>query len=316
MTYTNPNPFTPQKEDVEVRLQMQKVLVGVYEDLSYSPTRARLTKRAADPVSPQDSYYFPKNVTGAMIRPVYEKALETLGMTQEEYLKLADNPAFSFQKLRSDIDARYHEQMNKTPTGSPLVPSVRFDADLVSAYEEACHISEEQRITTIVSKHYPFNYSFFKLHVTDDIVRPIYARALNVMGITEEEFLSNPDQIYENRSYIRERMKACLPSIPDPSISTAEMKEYGFNDQNILPMRRETAEDLYEKMLPIYGLKKDSSMFLVKNLYELDCHAKDGGIFGIHSVTWKTWSEQVGSQPAMNDLNLNKPANSFTMKLE
>ena len=79
--------------------------------------------------------------------------------------------------------------------------------------------------------------------------------------------------------------------MPDPSISAAEMKEYGYAWGGMLPMREEAAAEVM-KTCSVYRLYADNSEGMVLDAKEIHDHAAKGGIFGVEKVEWKAALER------------------------
>lgn len=82
----------------------------------------------------------------------------------------------------------------------------RYSADLVATYEELTKCPPEKQLTAYfgdLSLHY------FKYGVTDDEVRNVYAKALDAMKMTEDEFNAQSDRFrcrYNIIKHMRESM--------------------------------------------------------------------------------------------------------------
>lgn len=74
---------------------------------------------------------------------------------------------------------------------------------------------------------------------------------------------------------------------PDTSITTDEMKEYGYAWGGMLPMREEAATTVLEKSgCEVFKLYADNSESRVNDAAEIAEHAKRGGLFGIEKEAW------------------------------
>ena len=79
--------------------------------------------------------------------------------------------------------------------------------------------------------------------------------------------------------------------MPDPSITTDEMKDYGYAWGGMLPMREEAATEVM-KTCSVYRLYGDNTEGLVLDVKEIHDHAAKGGIFGVEKVEWKAALER------------------------
>lgn len=73
--------------------------------------------------------------------------------------------------------------------------------------------------------------------------------------------------------------------LPDDSITTDEMKNYGYAWGGMLPLREEAAAEVM-KTCTIYRLYGDNTEGMVEDSAELKAHAAQGGIFGVEKVDW------------------------------
>ena len=79
--------------------------------------------------------------------------------------------------------------------------------------------------------------------------------------------------------------------MPDPSITTDKMKDYGYAWGGMLPMREEAAAEVM-KTCSVYRLYGDNTEGLVLDAKEIHDHAAKGGIFGVEKVEWKAALER------------------------
>jgi len=71
--------------------------------------------------------------------------------------------------------------------------------------------------------------------------------------------------------------------LPDPDISIKERNSYGYLDDEMLPLSRERAAELFEQGLSVYLLYEDDTEAMAFDLEDIDNHS---GIFGIHRTDW------------------------------
>jgi len=76
-----------------------------------------------------------------------------------------------------------------------------------------------------------------------------------------------------------------VSSLPDPSITIQDMKEYGYSWGGMLPVREEAAKELISSY-PIYKLYYDNTEGLCDEPSEIADHAAKTGIFGIEKTDW------------------------------
>ena len=71
--------------------------------------------------------------------------------------------------------------------------------------------------------------------------------------------------------------------LPDTDISIADRNSYGYLDDEMLPLSRERAAELFEQDLTVYLLYEDDTEAMVFDREDIDNHS---GIFGIQRTDW------------------------------
>lgn len=82
--------------------------------------------------------------------------------------------------------------------------------------------------------------------------------------------------------------KAEIDALPDPMIGLSEMREYGYQWNEMLPLTQEKALELFEHDLPVYLLHTDSTEAMAENKKHMEEHE---GIFGIEKKDWEREKE-------------------------
>ena len=77
--------------------------------------------------------------------------------------------------------------------------------------------------------------------------------------------------------------KAEIDALPDPMIGLSEMREYGYQWDEMLPLTQEKALELFEHDLPVYLLHTDGTESLAESRERIEEHE---GIFGVEKETW------------------------------
>ena len=81
-------------------------------------------------------------------------------------------------------------------------------------------------------------------------------------------------------------------TLPDPTISTGDMKQYGYSWDGMLPLRETAAADLFEKEdMQIFLLHSDGSESIAGSIDDIKSHADRGGIMGVHREDWNALCE-------------------------
>ena len=71
--------------------------------------------------------------------------------------------------------------------------------------------------------------------------------------------------------------------LPDPDISITDRNSYGYLDDEMLPLSRERAAELFEQDLTVYLLYEDDTEAMAFDRKDIDNHS---GIFGIQRTDW------------------------------
>ena len=77
--------------------------------------------------------------------------------------------------------------------------------------------------------------------------------------------------------------KAEIDALPDPMIGLSEMREYGYQWNEMLPLTLEKALELFEHDLHVYLLHTDGTESLAESRERIEEHE---GIFGVEKETW------------------------------
>lgn len=82
-----------------------------------------------------------------------------------------------------------------------------------------------------------------------------------------------------------------VSKLPDPTITSDEMKEYGYAWGGMLPMKAETAKEVMSSC-EIFRLYSDNTEGLVLDAKDIEDHAAKGGIFGVSKADWQALTER------------------------
>ena len=77
--------------------------------------------------------------------------------------------------------------------------------------------------------------------------------------------------------------KAEIDALPDPMIGLSEMREYGYQWDEMLPLTQEKALELFEHDLPVYLLHTDGAESLAESRERIEEHE---GIFRVEKEKW------------------------------
>lgn len=96
-----------------------------------------------------------------------------------------------------------------------------------------------------------------------------------------------------------------IDSLPDPMIGLSEMREYGYIWNEMLPLTKEKALELFDHDLPVYLLHNDGSEITVEDRKQITEYE---GIFGIEKGDWENERKLRSMQAELSDNEINKEA--------
>ena len=113
-----------------------------------------------------------------------------------------------------------------------------------------------------------------------------------LLGKLETGELTQGD-VKELYAKAREAQPAAEPgTLPDPTISVGDMKQYGYSWDGMLPLRETAATELFEKEdMQIFLLHGDGSESIADSAEDIKSHADRGGIMGVHKEDWEALRE-------------------------
>ena len=99
--------------------------------------------------------------------------------------------------------------------------------------------------------------------------------------------------------------QAEIDALPDGMIGLSEMHGYGYTWEEMLPLTKETALELFDHDLPVYLLHEDGSETTVDDRKQITGHE---GIFGIEKGDWENERELRSMQAELAESGANKEA--------
>ena len=117
-----------------------------------------------------------------------------------------------------------------------------------------------------------------------------YAYKLDDMNKTRELAEKLAEKLAYREQYAQQDValtiidaKAEIDALPDPMIGLSEMREYGYQWNEMLPLTQEKALELFEHDLHVYLLHTDGTESLAESRERIEEHE---GIFGVEKETW------------------------------
>ena len=97
--------------------------------------------------------------------------------------------------------------------------------------------------------------------------------------------------------------QAEIDALPDGMIGLSEMHEYGYTWEEMLPLTKETALELFDHDLPVYLLHEDGSETTAEDRKQITGHE---GIFGIEKGDWENERELRSMQAELAESGANR----------
>lgn len=99
--------------------------------------------------------------------------------------------------------------------------------------------------------------------------------------------------------------QAEIDALPDGMTGLSEMHGYGYTWEEMLPLTKETALELFDCDLAVYQLHKDGSETLIEDKEQITGHE---GIFGIEKSDWENERELRSMQAELAESGANREA--------
>ena len=99
--------------------------------------------------------------------------------------------------------------------------------------------------------------------------------------------------------------QAEIDALPDSMIGLSEMHEYGYFANDMYPLTKESALELFDRDLPVYLLYGDGSETAAEDREQIAGH---DGIFGIEKEDWQNEREYRAMQAELAENSANKEA--------
>ena len=189
---------------------------------------------------------------------------------------------------------------------SDILPPVFYDLEVNLETEEvteSSQLSAMEQAEGIINR-LEYDKTAFSSDERDLIVN--YAFKLNDMEKTREL----AEHIYYEEAEGNQGAalavidaQAEIDALPDPMIGLSEMAEYGYTWEEMLPLTKETALELFESDLPVYQLHRDGSETLVEGREQIMRHE---GIFGIEKSDWENERELRSMKAELAESSANK----------
>ena len=99
--------------------------------------------------------------------------------------------------------------------------------------------------------------------------------------------------------------QAEIDALPDAMVGLSEMHDYGYKWEEMLPLTKEKAAELFKEDVAVYQLHVDGSETVIEDVEELEGH---GGLFGIEKGDWERYVERQSMREELEESSTNKEA--------
>ncbi|MEH2960214.1 YodL domain-containing protein [Candidatus Merdisoma sp. JLR.KK006] len=96
-----------------------------------------------------------------------------------------------------------------------------------------------------------------------------------------------------------------IDALPDGMVGLSEMHEYGYSWDEMLPLTKDMASELFGEDVSVYQLHADGSETLVEDRAALQEHE---GLFGVEKGDWNAYKEYQSMKQELEDSEPNKEA--------
>ena len=96
-----------------------------------------------------------------------------------------------------------------------------------------------------------------------------------------------------------------IDALPDGMVGLSEMHEYGYSGDEMLPLTKDMASELFGEDVSVYQLHADGSETLVEDRAALQEH---DGLFGVEKDDWNAYKEYQSMKQELEDSEPNREA--------
>lgn len=265
-----------------------------------------LNERAKEPIGADDVILKITHADGFEVERITNKTPEEVQEIMGALTKLGDKDRKNIHDCLESYGADYVPIIVSSGRNSGMPQFNDFEIDLnKKEVVLMSHLSPAQQAEGIINR-----LEFAKTAFSDDERSLIvnYAYKLNDMEKTREL----AEHIYYEEAEGNQGAalavidaQAEIDALPDPMIGLSEMEEYGYTWNEMLPLTKETALELFDHDLPVYQLLEDGSETTVEDRKQIMEHE---GIFGIEKGDWENERNLRSMQEELAESSANKEA--------
>lgn len=149
---------------------------------------------------------------------------------------------------------------------------------------------------------------------------PELRASLEVINKTAGSLISDIDRHYAEirKEQGLDKGEPELSMLPDPTVSQEALAEYGYTDENMLPLSKERAMELFQRDIPVFMLYEGGGEGMAFEPEDIELHS---GPFGVLREDWETVRgtvppmdiPELTPQQKMEQIFQNAPGDSFAI---
>ncbi|MGN9132269.1 YodL domain-containing protein [Lachnospiraceae bacterium HCP1S3_C2] len=265
-----------------------------------------LDKRAKEPIGADDVILKITHAEGFEVERITNKTSEEVQGIMAALTKLEDKNIKNIHDCLESCGADYIPIIVSGGRNAFMPQFNDFEIDLnEKEVVMMSHLSSIQQAEGMINR-----LEFGKTVFSDDERNLIvnYAYKLDDMDKTRElaEYIFYQEE-YGNQDVALAIIdaQAEIDALPDGMIGLSEMHEYGYTWNEMLPLTKERAMELFDHDLPVYLLHEDGSEITVEDRKQI---AEHEGIFGIEKGDWENERNLRSIQEELSENDANKEA--------
>ncbi|MGN0345866.1 MAG: DUF3849 domain-containing protein [Lachnospiraceae bacterium] len=271
-------------------------------------TEMEFNERAKEPIGADDVILKITHADGFEVERITNKTPEEVQEIMAALTKLENKDTKNIHDCLESYGADYIPISVSGGRNSVMPQFNDFEIDLdKKEVTMMSHLSPAQQAEGIINR-LEYAKTAFSSDERDLIVN--YAYKLNDMEKTREL----AEHIYYEETEGNQGAalavidaQAEIDALPDPMIGLSEMEEYGYTWEEMLPLTKETALELFDRDLPVYQLHRDGSETLVEGREQITEYEYEG-IFGIEKADWENERKLRSIQAELEESSANKEA--------
>ena len=99
---------------------------------------------------------------------------------------------------------------------------------------------------------------------------------------------------------------------PDSTVTMKELRDYGYGENDLLPLNKAKAMELFDQSVPVYTIYQDGSAVMVGDTQEIETHS---GYLGVEPADWRS-SPDFRDTLAKHDREANRMEQDFLNKAD